>query len=145
MSETSSTKIQMMLEQSRSNHLDSSRAFSARSTPTQGTSNVQMDETAQMPSRTAETERSLQQLRGQYLALYPIRHVDFGSLGADPLYKHQDWIYEHLLSWKYQPAKDYQRKFLKGLIDTVEEGLRSEEAVLGEWASVDRQRSVPYR
>jgi hypothetical protein len=99
-----------------------------------------MDDATQKPAMSPETQHFLQQLRRQYLALYPIRHIDFtsssGSInGPEPLYKHQDWIFEHLLSWRYQPAKDYQRKFLKGLIDTVEEGLGSEEAVLQEWVS----------
>jgi hypothetical protein len=106
-----------------------------------------MDEATQKPAMAPETQHFLQQLRRQYLALYPIRHIDFtptsgSSIGSGPLYKHQDWIFEHLLSWKYQPAKDYQRKFLKGLIDTVEDGLRSEEAVLEEWVSSLRLRRL---
>lgn len=100
-----------------------------------------MDDVTPEPLKTAEAERGLQRLRRQYLSLYPIRHIifDFSDFSngtdsvAEPLYRHQDWIYEHMLSWKYQPAKDYQRKFLKGLIDTVEDGLRSEEAIRGEW------------
>lgn len=106
-----------------------------------------MDAASQKPAMTPETRDFLQQLRRQYLALYPIRHIDFhpssgSSIGAEPLYKHQDWIHEHLLSWKFQPAKDYQRKFLKGLIDAVEEGLRSEEAVLEEWVSAPYLRRL---
>lgn len=97
-----------------------------------------MDDRIPEPAKTTETERGLQRLRRQYLALYPIRHIIFDlsnstDSGTEPLYRHQGWIYEHMLSWRYQPAKDYQRKFLKGLIDTVEDGLRSEEAVRGEW------------
>ena len=109
--------------------------------PAKSRSSDHTDAMTSRPSKTAGTEQGLQRLRRQYLALYPVRHVNFDlSNGADsdaePLYRHQEWIYEHMLSWTYQPAKDYQRKFLKGLIDTVEDGLRTEEAVQEEWVSL---------
>lgn len=80
----------------------------------------------------------LQQLRRQYFALYPIRLISFGSEntdGTESLCRHQEWIWQRILSASYQPANDYQRKFLKALICAIEEDLRSVEATEEEWVS----------
>lgn len=90
-----------------------------------------------------ESDHHLQRLRRQYFALYPIRLIDFESLDASgrslaPLYKHQDWIVCWILGGGYQPARDYRRKWLKRLIDVVEEGLRSE-GEGDDWVSIEGQ------
>jgi hypothetical protein len=82
------------------------------------------------------TDSRLQQLRRQYFALYPIRLIDFATEsnhGGYSLHKHQDWIYQHILDTPYQPASDYQRKFLKALISVIEEDLQSAESIAEEW------------
>ncbi|KAJ9120140.1 hypothetical protein QFC22_003039 [Naganishia vaughanmartiniae] len=87
------------------------------------------------------TDGQLQQLRRQYFALYPIRLIDFETAsgnGTDQLYKHQDWICQHILEAPYQPANDYQRKFLKALLCVIEEALGSTDAIAEEWELDDR-------
>ncbi|KAJ9103929.1 hypothetical protein QFC21_002392 [Naganishia friedmannii] len=93
-------------------------------------------------SETTARDGRLQQLRRQYFALHPIRLINFGTeIGhgeEDSLYKHQDWIYQHIFNAPFRPANDYQRKFLKALISVIEEDLRSVDAVAEEWEIDDR-------
>ncbi|KAG7562399.1 hypothetical protein FFLO_02179 [Filobasidium floriforme] len=88
-------------------------------------------------------QSGLQNLRKQYLSLYPPHLIQLDLEPRLTLARNQGWIYDHLLSSdslaaQYPPASDYQRKFWKLLVAALDVELRDDRAVEEELELDDR-------